>query len=269
MSHQRLPGFSLARRLDHAQHNRVPLARADFPAGFTAAQGYAVQAELAELGQLADQRAIGQKTIGRKIGLTSATALAAFGAAEPMVGTITSDSIREAGSHIALEGLIAPRLEGEFLIEIDHLPPADGDDAALIASLVSVRAAFEIADSRIAGWPADVASAIADNACCGLVIPGSERISPENVDFSGAKGILRRDGVIVSEGCASDCLGGVLHAYRWLLARGAAFGLSPRPGDIVMCGAICGPLPMRPGCRYDFALEGLGAVSMTTAGQPD
>ena len=257
-----MPGLSLAHSLDQARHDRVPLARTSFPAGLTVTQGYTVQAELAELGQSA-----GRKAIGRKIGLTSKAAMAAFGAAEPMAGTIISDSVREAGTRIELDQLISPRLEGEFLIEIGHVPPADSDDAALIASLVSVRAAFEIADSRIAGWPSTAAPAIADNACCGLVIPGSERISPGKVDFHGAKGVLRRDGAIVSEGCAADCLGGILHAYRWLLARGPALGLSPRAGDIVICGAMCGPLPMHPGCRYDFAVEGLGTVTIETSGQ--
>lgn len=222
-------------------------------------QGYAVQ-------RVADERhrAAGRTAIGYKIGLTSPAVQAAYGANEPMLGILYADRLDTADTQIDMDRLCTPKLEGEIVLRIGTPPVPDAGDAGLIASIVSVHAAFEIADSRIAEWRIGIGEAIADNACCGrfgFVEPG---LPPDAIDMAGVAMTIVADGngAPLSTGNGANCLGSPLASYRWLIGKLAAQGRSVAPGDLILTGALGPMVTMAPNMRYTVALAGLGTLSV-------
>lgn len=250
---------TLAELLDRARIDAAPLDRDRLQGALSLAEGYSVQDDFHTLAKRA-----GRRVAGWKIGLTTPAAQAAFGATEPMLGVIYADTVHSSGSKVNLDRLISPRIEGEVLLEIGTPPAVDADDSALLASLASVRPAFEIADSRIAGWPGQVGLAVADNACCAAVITQSAGAPAPVLDFTGARSVLTADGVAVASGLTSECMGGILAAYAWLVGILARQKRTLSPGDIVLCGAIGGAVPLLAGTAYRLQIEGLEPVTMTT-----
>ena len=127
-----------------AWRDRVPLASLDqWLAPGDLAAAYAVQDRFD-----ARMRDAGRVLVGWKVGVTSPAGLAAMGAHEPMAGRIYADSVLAAPARFARAQGCEPQLEGEVLFEFGDNPlAADDDDAALAELTVSVRPAFEIADT--------------------------------------------------------------------------------------------------------------------------
>ena len=242
-----------------AWQDRVPLASLDqwlTPGDLAAA--YAVQDRLD-----ARMREAGRVQVGWKVGVTSPVSLAAMGATEPMTGRIYADSVLAAPARFAPEQGCEPRLEGEVLFELGHdALAAASDNAALAAIVVSVRPAFEIADARVAGWPRDVAHAIADNALCGWLCPAAEGCAAEGIDFA-AVAMTMYDGVdTVSAGTGRECLGDVRNSLRWFLDHARARGLKVERGQWLLTGALGPAVLSRAGGRYRVTLSGLGEVTL-------
>lgn len=247
-------------RLAEAHRTSTPLDPVEL--GFDAADaehGYAVQERLIQVFEAA-----GRRQIGWKIGLTSAKALALFGADEPMVGRLYADSRIEDGGMLDLSRCCAPRVEGELLIEVDHLPDADADDAAVVAGIRSVRPAIEIADSRLAGWPRAVGHAIADNACCGRIVFPTSGAPASAIDFADIGMTMTEDGVSVTDGKGSDCMGSVLNVYRWFADRARRTGWSVQAGDLLLTGAMGRAVEPSAGRSYQVSLGTLGRLSLWT-----
>ncbi len=248
----------IAARLATAWRTRQALpAEAELAALRDANIGGAIQSELHALFLDA-----GRKPIGWKLGLTSQVALDMFGAEAPMVGIIYADSMLEDGANLSPNRTLSPRIEGEILLEIGSMPPSGASDAELIASLTSVSAAFEIADSRILGWPSAIGGATADNACCGWLMRAPQSINPADADFEGTGMVITCNGEGVSEGRASACLGSVLEVYRWFVEDSHSCGRVLSPGEIVLTGAMGPAMPMNEPATYQLDCPGLGAATL-------
>lgn len=226
-----------------------------------AAIGRAVQAELDLL-----MTAAGRRRVGWKVGLTSPAALAAFGADEPMVGVIYEDSVLRSGATLHMSRCCSPRIEGEILLEIGTPPIAGADDISLLASIASVRGAFEIADSRIDGWPRQIGRAIADNACCGFVVPGIVLLDPASTDFSSVAMKLTSGSETLSEGTGSASMGSVLQLYRWFVETSAIGGRDIRKGDIILTGALGPAISMAAQKNYTLHIDGFETATLKTDG---
>ncbi len=217
--------------------------------------GYRVQA-------LVDQRhrEAGRKPIGWKVGLTTP---------EPMLGIIYGDSVLPDGAVLDLRDACAPRIEGEILLRIGQVPDPECDDATLLASIASIQAAMEIADCRITNWAAPLDHWVADNACCGWIVPASESFAPDRFDLAKVRMQLTGNGSPIAEGLGSNCMGGALQVYRCFLGATARQGRVVRNGDILLTGSIGVPTPMRAGTRYHLHIAGeagvVGEVSLSTA----
>lgn len=222
--------------------------------------GRAIQAELDRL-----FRKAGRKPVGWKIGLTSQPALDHFRASEPMVGVIYEDTLLTDAALLDPKHTVSPRIEGEMLLELGTPPAPGADDSTLVASIAKVSAAFEVADSRITGWPRVIGGATADNACCGRVLRAPQSIAATQADFTGTPMRLTRDGVVISEGNAGVCLGSVLAVYRWFIEDSHRRGRQLQAGDIILTGAMGPMIPMEPGGHYALDCPGLGSASLTFA----
>ncbi|MFN2100010.1 2-keto-4-pentenoate hydratase [Altererythrobacter sp. MF3-039] len=210
----------------------------------------------------------GRKPIGWKLGLTSQPAMDLFGADEPMVGVIYADSLLYDCATLSSQDTISPRIEGEMLLEIGTVPQPGANDDELIASLASVSAAFEVADSRFHGWPRAIGGAIADNACCGWVMRSQQSIAPSEADFEDTAMVLTRDGESISEGRASACLGSVLEVYRWFIESSHRCGRQLKPGEIILTGAMGPAIPMETPATYHLSCPGLGEATLRFGDTP-
>lgn len=225
------------------------------------AEAYAIQTEARRR-----HHAAGRAVAGRKIGLTSPSAQAAFGASEPMQGALFSDTRLEPDAAVALDRLCAPRLEGEIAFRVGSAPDPAMDAATLAATIATVHAAYEIADSRVRDWNVRVAGLIADNACSGrfaIVEPG---IPPGALVTGPIKMTVSAEGVSapLSEGASADGLATPLSAYRWLVQALAAQGEALTTGDIVLTGALGPVVAMQPNTRYIVTIGELGTLRPTT-----
>lgn len=248
-----------AARLHRAHVEAVPCDRIDDlqPTGDPAG-GYAVQACLAR-----QSASAGRRAVGWKVGVTSPGAMALFGTVEPIAGIIYADSIVADGGALDLARCCQPKIEGELLLRIGHVPTVDANDVDLLASIAAIHPALEIAESRIAGWPDDLGQAIADNACCGHLVIGPG--CAVRVDLATVVMTLRRGGEIVVEGRGSDCLGSPLAVYRWLLGFARDRGWPVAAGDIVLTGAMGRPIDGASGGVFEAELSGVGVVAVRIA----
>ena len=247
----------MAVRLVGAEKHAMPLSELDAAGPLGLVEAYALQ-------DLRNQRvsAGGGVSVGWKIGLTSPAAQAAFGAAEPMCGVLFDQTRLATSVDIDLSTFCAPRLEGEVLLRVGTPVSPEADDAALLRSLISVHAAFEIADSRMRDWLMGVGEAVADNACCsrfGFVEPG---LPPRDLELASVRMriIDQADSSIVSSGDGANCMGSPLNAYRWLLRRLANEGRKLTPGQLVLTGALGPMVQMEPGRTYRVEVSGLGTM---------
>lgn len=229
----------LAARLQRAWEDRVPIEPFAISAEVTTvADAYAVQRAWAEL-----RAADGERTVGRKIGLTSPGMQRQMGVGEPDFGDLWASRQLTAAAgepaQVALATFLQPRVEGElaFLMERPLAGPGVGVEDVLAAAAAAAPA-IEIVDSRIADWSIKLEDTIADNASYGGFVVG--RWLPELLEADLRELPLElHDGerIAVSER-GSAVLGSPLSAVAWLANRLGSFGVGIEAGDIVLSGSF-------------------------------
>lgn len=245
----------LAAALIDARREAMPIPQAGH-GGLTLDDAYKVQRKLARRSLDA-----GEQIAGWKVGLTSAPAMAAFGATEPIAGPIFAGSVLRSGDSVDLERFCDARVEGEILIEIGKIPEPLCSDDVLVGSIASIRPAIEVADSRIIGWPSGAALAVADDACCGCVVLGSP-FDHRGLDLATIRMELTADGRVVSEGVGANCLGNPLAVYRWFLGHARSVDWRISPGDLLLTGALGPPVAAGTTKHFQARLSGLGRVDL-------
>ena len=72
---------------------------------------------------------------------------------------------------------------------------------------------------------------------------------------------LSVDGEVVSTGNGAAVLGNPLKAVAWLANKLAEFGVSLRPGDLVLAGALHASVAVAEGASVRASFSGLGDVT--------
>ncbi len=232
------------------------------------------------LAYLVQQRIVGARVtdtngrVGRKIGLTSPAVQAQLKVDQPDFGTLLHDMIVQLDEPIAYGRLLQPRIEAEiaFILssDIDDIDPS----LETIAAAVSVaRPAFEIVDSRIAGWDITIGDTVADNASSGLFVLGDAELPLRDLDPVSVEMTMTQDGETVSRGNGAACLGNPLIALQWLARAVAGVGDPLRAGEVILSGALGPMVSAKAGATYHATLSGLGEVwasfaSATNLGDP-
>ncbi|MBY6540384.1 fumarylacetoacetate hydrolase family protein [Rhodococcus sp. BP-349] len=207
--------------------------------------------------------ASGRRIVGRKIGLTSPAVQKQLGVDRPDFGVLFDDFDVSADEHIDSTRLLQPRIEAEIAFILSS--PIDReitvDDAP--GYVETVAAAFEIVDSRIAGWDITLADTVADNASSGLYVLGdtvTRTAAPELADVGMT---MTADGDQVSSGRGSDCLGSPWNALVWLANTSLAYGSPLQAGEVILSGALGPMVPVTPGSTYEASISGVGTVTAT------
>ena len=121
-------------------------------------------------------------------------------------------------------------------------------------------AAFELIEDRHAVYKETSAlSMIADNAWNAGIVLGAPRAFPASMEPNGLAGTMKRNGAVEATGKTDDPFG----ALAWLANLAVDRGRPMRAGMVVITGSLVATVDIAPGERLDFAIEGVGEVSMT------
>lgn len=249
-----------ARRLDAAWQTRQPIAPLrNEPGVRDAAEAYAIQQRWLDV-----QLARGDRIIGRKIGLTSKAVQEQLGVGEPDYGGLLASRFFAAHggrADIPAECFLQPRIEGElaFLIGRPLREPGVTLQQALAAT-EAVAPAFEVVDSRIAGWDISLVDTVADNASFGAFTLGAWSRDLRHADLRTLGMLVSWNGRPAVQGVGAAALGHPARAVAWLANTLLRFGTSLEPGDIVLSGALAPTVSVRPGDSCTLELAGQPAL---------
>jgi 2-keto-4-pentenoate hydratase len=221
---------------------------------------YAVQRLLT-----ADSLARGRQIVGHKIGLTSPAVQRQLGVDEPDSGVLFADMQVASGATVATETLLQPKVEAEIAFILAEDLDGDLSESRIRAAAGVAIAAIEIVDSRVRDWSISIVDTVADNGSSALFVLGSAATAAADLDFASRTMQLTQDGVVVSTGRGSDCLGSPLNALRWLARTARDNGSPLRAGHIVLSGALGPMVPVRPGSEYAAQIDTIGSVEVSFA----
>ncbi len=211
------------------------------------------------------REALGERVIGKKIGVTSKAVQDMLNVHQPDFGFLTDRMQVADGSAVSLAeyNLIAPRAEGEiaFILAEDLNGPGvtAGDVLEAAASVVSC---FEIVDSRIANWQIRIEDTVADNASCGVFALGEARVDPRSLDLASVELTMQVNGQPAGSGLGSAVQGHPCEAVAWLANTLGKLGIPFRRGEIILSGALAPLVPVAAGDRIDMHISGLGSASL-------
>jgi len=253
---------AIADDLRTAERTRVPIPPpTEARSGLTIDEAYAVQTA-----NIALRIEGGEVAVGHKVGLTSEAMQRQLGVDQPDFGVITDAMVIADGRSLAVDELIAPRLEAEFAFLIGDPPPRDPTIDQVRASISAVATALEVIDSRVVDWRITLADTIADNASSARIVVGPwVPATPELLEaVIGTELALTRDGEIVAAGTGAAVLGDPVVALHWLARAIGGYGEQLAAGDVVLAGAVAASVALEPGHDWAAAADALGSVRMTS-----
>lgn len=217
---------------------------------------------------LACREALGERVIGKKIGVTSKPVQDMLNVHQPDFGFLTDAMQMEDGASVSLSqtGLIQPRAEGEiaFMLKSDLQGPGVTREDVLAAT-AWVAPCFEIVDSRIHDWKIKIQDTVADNASCGVFVIGSQHTDPRALDLAAVSMQMWKNEVPSGAGLGSAVQGHPAEAVAWLANTLGAFGIPFRAGEVILSGSLAPLVPAAAGDRFTMQIEGLGSCSIAFA----
>ncbi|MBB5891389.1 2-keto-4-pentenoate hydratase [Kutzneria kofuensis] len=210
----------------------------------------------------------GDRVRGHKVGLTARVMQQQFGVERPDFGHLLASMFHPEGEPLAVDELIAPRVEPELAFVLDAPLRGPGVTVAdVLGATAFVLPALEIIDSRIEDWRIGIVDTVADNASSAKVVLGGTRTPVSEVDPRLIGVVLRRNGEIVETGASGAVLGNPAQAVAWLANTIANHGGVLDAGDLIMPGTCTRAVGMEPGdtVRADFEHLGHVGVSFSSA----
>ena len=248
----------------HWQSNQVLDALPEACRPLTAAQGYAVQAQLPTVS--------GRTVLGWKIAATSTNGQAHINVGGPLAGRLLSGQVFDSGAKVPSAGNRMRVAEPEFAFAMarDLLPQRTPyTQQQVMAAVASLHPAIEVPDSRLDPFTqAGEAQLLADNACArhfvlGPAAPDLWReldLSAFAVHASVHRGTALK---YTREGTGGNVLGDPRIALTWLANQLSALGVPLQTGQVVTTGTCMVPLELEPGDTANADYGPLGRVSMT------
>ncbi|UVL01829.1 fumarylacetoacetate hydrolase family protein [Pseudomonas sp. B21-047] len=214
---------------------------------------------------LARREAMGERVIGKKIGVTSRAVQEMLDVHQPDFGFLT-DRMQVAGDSdvsFAIHRLIQPRAEGEIAFVLgDDLKGGEVSADDVLAATEWVLPCFEIVDSRIDNWQIRIQDTVADNASCGVFALGQQRINPRELDLAQVQLQLFKNGHTAGSGLGAAVQGHPCNAVAWLANTLGKLGIPFRKGEIILSGALAPLVPVAAGDFVSLSLSGMGVLHL-------
>jgi 2-keto-4-pentenoate hydratase len=213
--------------------------------------------------------AAGETRVGHKIGLTSLAIQQQLGVDRPDFGFITDRMMIENGGTIAVDSLIAPRVEAEFAFRIGKALPASPTRYELRDAINGVAIALEVIDSRVRDWKITLVDTIADNASSARMVHGSFQAATSELLDSLPKLVivLDQDDETRVSGPGSAVMGDPIDSLLWLAQSIGNFGIAFAAGDVVIAGAVAAAVPLVGGVSFSATCPGFDTVLLNTASE--
>ncbi|MEG1039230.1 MAG: fumarylacetoacetate hydrolase family protein [Pseudomonas sp.] len=211
------------------------------------------------------REALGERVIGKKIGVTSRAVQQMLDVHQPDFGFLTDAMQVADGSEVSFARyqLIQPRAEGEIAFILGEDLTGSGIRAEdVLAASQAVTPCFEIVDSRIDNWQIRIQDTVADNASCGVFALGEQRIDPRDLDLARVEMHMLKNGQPAGSGLGSAVQGHPCEAVAWLANTLGELGIPFRQGEIILSGALAPLVPLQPGDRINLSMSGLGNASL-------
>ncbi|SFB21297.1 2-oxopent-4-enoate/cis-2-oxohex-4-enoate hydratase [Collimonas sp. OK607] len=216
-----------------------------------------------QLHMIGRRLAMGERVVGKKIGLTSVAVQTMLGVDQPDFGHLTSAMAYDSGATVPASAMIAPRAEGEiaFILKRDLAGPGI-TNLDVLAATAYVVPCFEIVDSRIRDWKIRIQDTVADNASSAAFVLGNTPVDPNQVDFVHCGMVVEKNGVIVGTGAGAAALGSPLTAVAWLANTLGRLGLGLKAGEVILSGALSALVPVQAGDQMRVTIGGIGSVAV-------
>ena len=211
--------------------------------------------------------ALGEKTIGWKVGCTSAMAQKMTNTDEPFYGRMFKATSYRGSASIDQHDVFAPIVEPEIAFRLskdltcDEAPFGATD---LLGAVDAIYAAIEIVDCRYAqGWPIPIMPTVADNGVHAAFISGDAITDWQAVDRPAIAVRVDVDGELVVEGLGANALDDPINGLVWLANRCLARGHHLKAGDIITTGNLAtAPVFAKPGQSIAATFDGLGTIEV-------
>lgn len=211
------------------------------------------------------REALGERVIGKKIGVTSKAVQDMLNVHQPDFGFLTDRMQVASGTDVSMQEhrLIQPRAEGEIAFILAQDLNGPGITASdVLAATESVACCFEIVDSRIHDWKIRIEDTVADNASCGVFALGEQLVDPRTLDLAAAELTMWKNGEPAGSGLGSAVQGHPCEAVAWLANTLGKLGIPFRKGEIILSGALAPLVPVGSGDRIEMTISGLGSASL-------
>ncbi len=220
--------------------------------------GYAVQFDMAAM--VAPQKG---GYGGRKIAWNTPALMEKFGLKVPGAAHIFADDICRGDANLRLADYMNFMMEPEFaaILAIDLAPRAGGWDRESAADAVShFTVAFELLDRR--NGPAEhAASIIANNIFnAGICYDPEGGIKPHDLNPEALTTVVTHDGDVILDRTGAAPMH-PLDAVAFLANHFNAHGVTPKAGEVLMCGAHMPLYPMTKTGDLTITVAGVGEVS--------
>ncbi len=227
-------------------------------AGLRIEDAYAISS-----GLLARRVVDGEHVVGKKIGATSAAVQRMLKVDQPDFGFLTDRMEVRNGATLSLDGLIAPRAEGEIAFHLKRDLCGPGiTHHEVIAATEAVSVCFEIVDSRIRDWKIGITDTVADNASAAAFVLGDQRVSPKGLDLGTLGMVVEKNGELVATGAGAAALGSPINCVVWLANTLGRLGTSLKAGEVILSGALVPLIPVQRGDHMRVRMGALGSADV-------
>ena len=242
-----------------AEHER----RADYrnlPAEIAPANvGEAYAAQLALVRQLTPRKG---KVAGLKIATTTKIMQQLMGIDHPCGGTIFEKTVHTSPAQLRLSDYQHVVIECELAVRLARDLPVAGapyTGKSVAPAVGAVMPAFELIEDRNADYKqASALSIIADNCWNAGIVLGAP-VAYDARSLAGIPGRLTINDAKTHEGRTEDAL----ETLAWIANLAAGQDRPLAAGMVVITGSVIPTLPIAPGDRFVFTLDGLGSTEVT------
>ena len=190
----------------------------------------------------------GMAIAGFKAALSNTAGQKAMGVTEPVFGVLPQSGQASAGDLINLKKFHGPVIEAEIGYRVATPVVRAVNPDTVLGHIGSVLPVFEIADPAFAAAKTRTgADLIAVNSAAAAFVPGED--TEWDSDLDDISVVMSRNNEQLTEGRATDAMGGQINALCWLINKVLKYGYVLEPGHLLMTGALGGPQVGLPG-RY-------------------
>lgn len=180
----------------------------------------------------------GEEVVGFKVGCTSEAIRSQLGLKEPINGRLFKPHVHEEGVELNWKNYGHCAIEPEMVLKIGMDLSGEGlSDDQLTDAIEYVSPGIEIHNLTFWFTPPTSQELICSGGIHAGLIVGGAQISPKELTFKNELFSVYKNGVMTTEGPASEVMGGPLQSLRWLINFLTKKGSCLKKGSFVIPGS--------------------------------